>query len=719
MKTRTRELGHHAAAQQRLAWLGALALVAGCYQGIDDAAHADGGDDAADGGPAGGSASADGGDSDGADGGGDDGADDGAGDDGEAEVPFEPLPPEAALAKVKDFLTGLPPTSNEQASYLAQPQTLPGLVDAWMKTPEFQTRSLEMFDQLFQQQVSAENLAEMMGTTPGRINAMNTRGGARLLRSISDSFSATVWDIVANDRPFTEILTTRTFMLNVPQMVMLSYIDADPRGDDGKDLPSWVLQRYAGFEVGVRWTGNVIPQGQTFNPDSANFMRFWLDTTPDASCQTALGNTTTGRNALLDAFELMFRVMPGLLKCGTATEIFSDADWQLRPVTLRVADAGEDPTAFFDVPGMRTADELVLHSDRVGYFTTLGFSVNWLTNDSNQHRVNANQALIVGLGRTFDPENVFVPADGATVDEGHAEPGSPCYSCHKDLDPLRDFLRQSYTYAGSPRPASEMTDIPGSAFFSLDGSDPIEGSGAGDLAGAMASHERFASAWTEKMCTMINSDACDPQDPELIRIAGVFADSNYDFRTLLRELLTSPIVTFETRTRTGEEYGSMVLPVTQDRFCLRMSQRLGVADICNLEGMLDAPAAIGKRLRALSDGVPPVSYGRAAVLPFVNTEPDVFSVASTERICQIVAERWYGDGDGTLFTTAQREEAIDAMVEQIIGIPKIDARYDDLRQVLADHWDLAIEDEGVTPVDALRSTFITACASSAAAATAI
>ena len=46
-------------------------------------------------------------------------------------------------------------------------------------------------------------------------------------------------------------------------------------------------------------------------------------------------------------------------------------------------------------------------------------------------------------------------------------------------------------------------------------------------------------------------------------------------------------------------------------------------------------------------------------------------------------------------------------------------RHPDLRQVLADHWDLAIEDEGVTPVDALRSTFITACASSAAAGTAI
>ena len=74
-----------------------------------------------------------------------------------------------------------------------------------------------------------------------------------------------------------------------------------------------------------------------------------------------------------------------------------------------------------------------------------------MTNDSNQHRVNANQTLIVGLGRTFNPANAFTPTDGATVDEGHATPGTTCYACHKDLDPLRDFFRQSYSYSGMGR----------------------------------------------------------------------------------------------------------------------------------------------------------------------------------------------------------------------------------------------------------------------------
>ncbi len=707
-------IAHPRTARPGAGLLGALALLTGCYQGLGGAnAHDDGaGDDGGSTGAEAGGTAGDDGEDDGGEG--DGGSDDG----GEAPVPFEPLPPEAAVAKVKDFLTGLPPEGAEQAAYLLDRGALPGLVDRWMDTPQFQARALEMFEQLFQQQASGENLAEILDDTPGRVNGMNTRSDGRLLPSISAGFAATVWNTVEQGHSFTDILTTRTFMLNVPQMVLLSYIDAAPRDDEGEDLPSWLLQRYPGFDVGVAWTGNPIPLGQTLNPESANFMTFWLDEVPDADCQSKLDDRSTGRAAMLDALELLFRIAPGNLSCVTGPVIFTDEDWALRPVTLRVANQGEDPTAFFDLPAMRNGTELVLQSERVGFFTTLGFTTNWLTNDSNQHRVNANQALIVGLGRTFDPENVFVPADGATIDEGHAEPGTPCYSCHKDLDPLRDFLRQSYTYEGSARPASEMTAIPGSAFFSLDGSDPVEGTGVGDLADAMAAHPRFAAAWTEKLCTMINSTACDPMDPELVRIAGVFADSGHDFRVLVRELVTSPLVTFQARTTTGETFGSLVLPVSQDRFCRRMSLRLGITDVCNLDGMLEAPAALAKRLRALADGVPPVSYGRAALLPFVNTAPDVFSVASIERVCQIVAEQWYGNADGALWTPGQREAVLDHLVASVMGVPPADPRAPQLRTVLSDHWDLALEG-GASDVDALRSTFMTACASAPAAATAL
>lgn len=691
----------------------AVALLgAGCYQGVDGKADGDGGPSSS---PtdtdAGSSGAAD-------DDAGDDGSDGGSSDTGEAELPFDPLPAASALAKVKDFLTGLPPTAEEQAAYLADPMVLRSQVDGWMQTPEFEARAHEIFNQLFQQQVSIDNLAEYLDDNPNRVKGMNDRSDGRLLATIADAFSATAWNIVAESRPFHEVLTTRTFMLNVPQMVMLAWLDAAPRDDAGDDLPSWVLQDYDNFEVGVRWTGDPIPLGQTLNPNSPNFMKFWLDETPDADCVDALNNVSTGRAALVDALELLFRVPPSNVGCVTGPVIFTDADWALRPVTLRVAGDGEDPTAFFALTDMRDATELVLRSDRVGFFTTLGFSSAWLTNDSNQHRVTANQALIVGVGRTFDPENVFAPADGATIDQGHADPDTPCYGCHKDLDPLRDFLRQSYTYSGSRRPASMMADLPATAYFSIDGSEPVAGTGVGDLGAAMAGHERFAPAWAEKLCTLVNSTACDHDDPELERIAAAFADANFDFRTLVRELVTSPLVTFDARTLTYDTIGNPVLPVTQDRFCRRMSLRLGITDVCNLQGALEVPVALGRRFRALAEGVPPVSYGRTAVLPFVTTAPDVFSVASIERVCQLVAERWYGDGDAPLWIADDREAALDHMVGTVMGIPEGDARSAPVRALLSSHWDAAIV-EGATPADALRSTFMTACASAPATSTAL
>lgn len=687
-------------------------LASGCYDGIghaDDAAGETGSATS----PLTGAA-----DTSGASGDTDDAEDEAgeSGESGEMEVPFDPLPPESQLAKVKDFLTGLPPTSEEQAAYLADPTSLRGMVDGWMQTPEFQGRTLEIFDQMFQQQVSVDNLAEYLGDNPNRVKGMNDRSGGRLLKSIEDSFSQTAWTIVQDGRPFHEILTTRTFMLNVPQMVMLAWLDAAPRDDLAENLPSFILQKYNGFDVRAVWTGTPIPIGQTLNPDSANFMRFWLDETPDAGCQNMLDQPTTGRTALVDALELLFRVPPSNVGCATGPVIFTDDDWALRPVTLRVANDGEEPTEFFRLGTMRDATEIVLRSDRAGFFTTLGFSANWLTNDSNQHRVTANQALIVGLGRTYNPEDLFAPADGATIDEGHANPDTPCYGCHKDLDPLRDFLRHSYTYSGSARPNDLMGDLPATAFFSVDGSDPVEGTGIGDLAAAMASNDRFADAWAEKLCTLVNATACDPEDPELLRIADAFADSNFDYRELVGELVTSPLVTYDSRTLTFDTIGNPVLPVTQDRFCRRMSLRLGVEDLCNLDGALAVPAGIGKRMRALADGVPPVSYGRTAVLPFVTTNPDVFSVASVERLCQLAAEQWYGNMEGARWTPADRTGAIDHMVVDVMGIPTSDERHASVRTLLDEHWDLAIQG-GENDVAALQSTFITACASAPAAST--
>ena len=52
----------------------------------------------------------------------------------------------------------------------------------------------------------------------------------------------------------------------------------------------------------------------------------------------------------------------------------------------------------YDLPTLRAATTLTLSLPRVGFYTTPAFLALWNTNDSNQHRVTANQTLLVALG---------------------------------------------------------------------------------------------------------------------------------------------------------------------------------------------------------------------------------------------------------------------------------------------------------------------------------
>src|SRR6185369_8763706 len=74
-------------------------------------------------------------------------------------VPFAPLPPSAAVAKVKNLLVGLPPTDDEVAAVAADPSEMRGLVAGWMQLPEYQQTLLRFFELSLQQtQISDADL---------------------------------------------------------------------------------------------------------------------------------------------------------------------------------------------------------------------------------------------------------------------------------------------------------------------------------------------------------------------------------------------------------------------------------------------------------------------------------------------------------------------------------------------------------------------------------
>src|SRR5690242_10885680 len=77
---------------------------------------------------------------------------------------------------------------------------------------------------------------------------------------------------------------------------------------------------------------------------------------------------------------------------GPTFSRFEDADWDdWRMIRIRPPEAGEERAIFWDLPGFRINEELLLNTPRVGFMTTPAFLANWPTNLSNLARVTINR----------------------------------------------------------------------------------------------------------------------------------------------------------------------------------------------------------------------------------------------------------------------------------------------------------------------------------------
>jgi hypothetical protein len=626
--------------------------------------------------------------------------------------PFEPLPPHVALGKVKTLLTGLAPTAAELRAVQADPGALRALVDGWMGTPEFRARMSTFFQQAFQQtQTDVGDYVDMLGRGP-----TGSEHARLLVRSLEESFARTVLSLVERGRPFTETATTDTFMLNPPLMSLLALLDAVPRDENlrviRKDV--WPLARFPGFKL-VRThnpdpaTGlpRPIPFEETIDPASPNFGVFFDPTpypgTDRPGCLEP--QTIMGPNAFVELSDMLWGRRPGA--CGTTVSQFKPEDftaWRL--VKIRPPAPGEERTLFWDLPRFRNpaTAELVLATPRIGFFSTLAFFANWPTNTSNGSRVTANQALIVGLGRSFDDRDVTVQLSETSVDALHVQPGTVCYGCHQTLDPMRDFFRHSYNVAYFQQTAPEV--VPATATFTVDGSQPVVGRGIATFARALAEHPRFAPAWTQKMCQFANSESCDPDDPELARVAGAFAASGFDFKVLVRELFSSPLVTFLGPTRTAEKTGTVISIARREGLCALLENRLGLPDVCEL--------AAPRRTRPgrLSLAIPGAAYGRGEEAPLLPHDPNLFFSSATDNLCQLLAGRLVdaqAPNPGR-WTSARAPEAVGDFLHAVMALPPGDPRAEPMRQLLDQHHAEVLA-AGANATQALRSTFIVACVS--------
>lgn len=622
---------------------------------------------------------------------------------------FEPAAPFVYAAKIKTLLTGLGLTTDELDALTANPDALRSHIEGWLARPQADEKLQRFFQTAFQQDGYEEQaLIDLWGYSNFQMGRLSdgTSIADAFVRTFEESFGRTVVDIVRADRPFTEVLTTRTVYLTTAQMVALALSDDREIDDDGDRN----YNRSSAMIEQLVYTTDEVPLSETLNPSSPNWMRF---TIVEEGLHEACGGEAvkTEGDLVRAAFAALFGYYTDTEGCmpdnyrGTPI-LGEEAFFDWRPVTIRAPGPGEETTMFWEVDRMKATNELVLRVSRVGFMTTPAFFATWPTNDANQARVTTNQALIVALGKSFDSETTVVPAFDDALDDSHADPSSACWSCHVNLDPMRQYFRNSFTYSYHLQQDASVQALRPSFAFQGVSAEGSPGDGIEALAGTLANHPRFAPAWVQKACYFATSTACPEESEEFKAAVNVFEQSGMSFRAMLVELLGSPLVS---AAACIEDAGGDIPSVSRARhFCTTVSNRLGISDACGTETYYQSERRGARGLnRQLAEVVPDDGFGRGGEIPVVIADPNLFIRAAGEAMCEGLSEMLV-TGDG-MFPPTDPESAITVFVAELAGLPESDPRHTSMLDILTRHYEAAEAETNAS--NALRSTFMVACTS--------
>jgi hypothetical protein len=639
------------------------------------------------------------------------------------------LPPATYGRKVKSLLTGLPVSEAEAESLVSNPEALPELIDTWLATPEG-AEMLQRFFMTYFQQTSTNNdsLFYLLGRKVqsfGKFDSDSASTAALLNRNLAESFARTMVDLVSRGEPFTKALTTDEFMMTTAQVALLAYLDDETVDDFGAhDVRSSTNT----FDTMVFYKNqaNAPAAKDALDPTSPSFGHFWHRELADVPASCNVGATltvdtsqiTNGEWRMAGNTTPSFWVFSAMMGRHFGINVQGDADcrapsannnfplfkrsdfndWHL--VKVRKPSADEAVTPFYDLEQLRTASELVVHTERVGFLTSPGFFSTWMNNEDNSSRVTVNQALIVALGKSFEGQAVtnFAPE---SLDAEHADPTTECYGCHQTLDPMRDFYRASFTnYYGEqldPERAALQAD------FIFDGVT-AKGNGVRDLADLLAEHPAFPYAWAHKLCYMANAAPC-LEGATLDGIVASFVESSFDFRVLVRELFSSPLVT-ASQCVEGVDTGSNVSIARRTLFCSELSHRLDINDVCGLGRLKEESSALQNSARDASGSIPDDGFSRAVVSPIVIAETGLFTRANAEATCVTIAQESFN----RVYQDLTTDEATLHMVSSVMGLPPNDELHAPSLAILRAHVEEAVA-EGKTDRDAVESAFVIACMS--------
>lgn len=663
--------------------------------------------------------------------------------DGGGVLPFQADSPFVYVDKVKNILTGLPATQAEvdgvanAGDASAQQAALVKLIDQWMATPQYTQKMTTFFELAFQQtQLSQTDFTEIVPNGNGSIGtsvAVNL-----LIENAKESFARTVLELGAEGQPFTAAFTTTRFMMTPALAELYAYMDWNQVSDTLKISDAFAtLMKTNG--VTVTDTAPIDYATETINPASPNYMHWYfpgLNTVQPASpsnpapyCQVDTRTWVSTNNANVPSAHLVHLLLYGGFESykfnttggscnaysggANANAILTATDFSTwKMVNVRPPNGTETPTKFWDVPALRSASEVVTKIPRVGFFSTPAFHANWQTNTSNEMRVTINQAFIVALGAQVDGTDStplsMIGSNPPGMDTAHVSAGAACVGCHQVLDPSRAILMANWTDGYGTQ---TNTALP-KGWFIFNGVVDKNINTLTDFGTALVSHPLFADAWVQKLCYFVNSQACDPTDPEFLRIRDDFKNG-FSWKKLVEDLLSSPITTNAAATTTTTNEGEMVSVTRRDHLCRLLDARLGLVDSCGL----DAIAKTSTQIEQISGGLPSDGYGRGAPIPVLPTDPTLFYRAGLENICEnvanIVVDNTKPPANATAYssaTTASQTAAIADFVANLMAIVPDDPRSSVMTQKLTAHFNAAIANQA-TKTDALKSTFVVACLS--------
>ena len=173
-------------------------------------------------------------------------------------APWEAVSPAVSLAKVKNLLTGVPPTPAELAAVTSDPSKLGGMVDGWVASPEGQAKLRVFFMQTFQQtQIGKAELVDQIGN--GDSLDGNANAQTMLVANIKESVARTALAWSSAGKPFNELARTRKLQLTTALMSYLAFVDARGVTDRGSVNDRYYLSQPSAERAA---TGQGVPGAQ-------------------------------------------------------------------------------------------------------------------------------------------------------------------------------------------------------------------------------------------------------------------------------------------------------------------------------------------------------------------------------------------------------------------------------------------------------------------------